>query len=120
MAWLILDEGEAGELEIPIVPDGATRRIIKIGGEYTRSFNGTLRSTVSVEKVELELQTLPLSESDANAIEAKFANGNEFELGGDVVGTGNEFTAKGTVLESGFVMDDLLHRRELRLLFQQV
>jgi hypothetical protein len=120
MPWLIINEGEEDEIEIPIVEEGASRREVLIGGPYTRAFDGTLRSTVSVEKTEFELQTLPLIESDANAIKAMFENGTEFELGGDIVGSGNELTCKGTVTDSAFIVDGLLHKRQLRLLIQQV
>lgn len=120
MAWLIIDEGEEDELEIKIVEDGAARRTVRIGGEYSRAFDGSLRSTVSVEKEEFDLQTIPLSESAANAVKAKFENGATFELGGDIVGEGNEMMCKGTIIDSAFIYDNGDHRRQLRLLIQQV
>ena len=120
MAWLVLNAGEEDEITIRIVEDNATKRVIKIGGEYTRAFDGTLRATVATEKAEWDLNTVPLDEADANAIEALFENGAEFELSGDIVGEGNTFDCMGTVVDSQFVIHDLSHRRQLRLLIQQV
>lgn len=114
MAWLLLDE-----LEVTIVSENARRTPVRSGG-YRRAFDGTLRSNVRAEKLEWEVTTAPLDEEDATAVEAALADGVTVELGGDIVGTGNEVDVKGTVTASRYVHHGTGHRRELDLILQQV
>lgn len=117
MPWLVLNAGEEDELEIRIAE--ARKRVVQIGGGYFRAFDGTLRATVSTEKFEWEMTTAPLSEADAGAVEAMFANGAEFEMSGDVVGAAT-YDCMGTAEVSEYVHDGAGHKRALNLVIQQV
>lgn len=119
MAWITLNEGEGDELSLRIVQDGATRRVVQIGGSYSRAFDGSLRATIATEKVEYDLTTVPMDEADANAVEVMFANGAQFTLSGDIVGAAT-LTFMGTAVESQLVIHNLVHRRQLKLLLQEV
>jgi hypothetical protein len=119
MPWCILNEGEGDAIVLQIAGDGAAKRTVEIGGGKFRAFDGSLRATVTTEKFEWELRTAPLDEEDATAIEALLANGNVVTLSGDIVGV-NEFDIMGTVLDSALVPHKLVHKRQMRLLLQQV
>lgn len=117
MPWAVLNDGQEDEIEL-LISDASTR-VLKIGGEYSRAFDGTLRATVSTEKQEWTFTTAPISESDATAIAALFENGAQFTLSGDCVG-GDSFDCMGSVTSVRYVHDRASHKKVLELLLQQV